>query len=140
MQNTSKKVFENLVSKTKIYLAIIFILLCIICIKDLKLIIPSIIVYIIILIYAILSNNKRKNQITETLQDFTLKLDSAAKSSLINSPFPLIIFQSDGKLIWKSSKFASEFANTDINKYIEDISIDIKAEIEKENSKKEKDI
>ncbi len=140
MQNTSKKVFENLVSKTKIYLAIIFILLCIICIKDFKLIIPSIIVYIIILIYAILSNNKRKNQITETLQDFTLKLDSAAKSSLINSPFPLIIFQSDGKLIWKSSKFASEFANTDINKYIEDISIDIKTEIEKENSKKEKDI
>ena len=140
MQNTSKKVFENLVSKTKIYLAIIFILLCIICIKDLKLIIPSIIVYIIILIYAILSNNKRKNQITETLQDFTLKLDSAAKSSLINSPFPLIIFQSDGKLIWKSSKFASEFANTDINKYIEDISIDIKAEVEKDNVKKEKDI
>ena len=40
MQNTNRKVFENLISRTKIYLAIIFILLVILSIEDRRMIIP----------------------------------------------------------------------------------------------------
>ena len=69
---------------------------------------------------------KRKSEISETLQDLTLTVDSAAKTSLINSPFPLIIVENDGNIIWKSSRFVSEFANIDINTYVTDINLDPK--------------
>ena len=132
MQNTNRKVFDNIVSKTKIYLIIILLLLIIISIYNNKLIITSIIVYILILGYTYFANNKRKNEISETLQDLMLNVDTAAKSTLINSPFPLIVLETDGKIIWRSSTFVSEFENVDINPYIEDIIFEIKNEIEKQ--------
>ena len=50
MQKSNKKIFDNLVSKTKIYLVIIFILLFIICSLNLKFIIPSILLYILFML------------------------------------------------------------------------------------------
>lgn len=139
MQNNNKKVFETLVSKTKIYLAIIFVLLVVISVQNTTMIIPSIVLYTIVVGYAYYANRKRKSEISETLQDLTLTVDSAAKTSLINSPFPLIILETDGNVIWRSSKFTSEFANIDINNYINDLSTDIKAEIEnRKKNEKEK--
>ena len=133
---------QKLLSKTKIYLAIIFILLVIVCIENIIMIIPSILIFIAVLSYSYYANNRRKSEISETLQDLTLSVDTAAKSSLINSPFPLIIMESNGNIIWRSSKFISEFKGFDINKYlnnfIEDIKLDIK-EIEKDKTK-EKEI
>ena len=139
MQN-NRKVFDVLMSKTKIYLAIIFILLVIISIENKAMIIPSIIIYAGIVIYSYYANNKRKSEISETLQDLTLTVDTAAKTSLISSPFPLIILQTDGNIIWRSSKFNSGFANIDINKYIDDLTIDIKSEIKNRQDTSNKDI
>ena len=62
-------------------------------------IIPSIVIYILILGYSYLANNKRKSEISEQLQDLTLTVDSAAKSSLINAPFPLVILETDGNIV-----------------------------------------
>ncbi len=139
MQN-NRKVFDVLMSKTKIYLAIIFILLVIVSIENKAMIVPSIIIYVGIVIYSYYTNNKRKSEISETLQDLTLTVDTAAKTSLISSPFPLIILQTDGNIIWRSSKFNSEFANIDINKYIDDLTIDIKSEIKNRQDTSNKDI
>ena len=139
MQN-NRKVFDVLMSKTKIYLAMIFILLVIISAENRTMIVPSIIIYVGIVIYSYYTNNKRKSEISETLQDLTLTVDTAAKTSLISSPFPLIILQTDGNIIWRSSKFNSEFANIDINKYIDDLTIDIKSEIKNRQDGNNKDI
>ena len=79
MQTSNKKIFDNLVSRTKIYLVIILILLLGICWQNKMLIIPSIIIYALILGYTYFANNKRKSEISETLQDLTLTVDSAAK-------------------------------------------------------------
>lgn len=108
MQKSNRKIFDTLISRTKIYLAIIFILLVIICIENYKMIIPSVILYTAIVIYSYYTNTKKKNEISETLQDLTLTVDSAAKTTLINSPFPLIILEADGNVIWKSAKFTTE--------------------------------
>ena len=140
MQNNNRKVFETLVSKTKIYLAIIFILMVIISIQNIKLIIPSILIYAIVLGYSYYTNKKRKSEISETLQDLTLTVDSAAKTSLINSPFPLIILETNGNVIWRSSKFITEFANIDINTHIQDLSIELKNEITNKKEKGQQDI
>jgi len=144
MQNNNRKMLENLVSRTKIYLAIILILLIILSIQNIKYIIPSIIVYTAIVGYTYYANRKRKSEISETLQDLTLTVDSAAKTSLINSPFPLIIFETDGNVIWRSSRYISEFADIDMNSYINELSSEIKKEIKtrkkEDNIKNSKDI
>ena len=140
MQNSNRKVFDNLISKTKVYLAIIILLLIVICIENTKWIIPSIVIYALILGYACYTTKKRKAEISETLQGLTLTLDSAAKSSLINSPLPLVILETTGNIIWRSSKFASEFANVEINSYLDDLTLDIKEEIKNRTDKKNKDI
>ena len=75
MQNNNRKMLENLVSRTKIYLAIILILLIILSIQNIKYIIPSIIVYTAIVGYTYYANRKRKSEISETLQDLTLTVD-----------------------------------------------------------------
>lgn len=139
-ENNSRKVFDSLVSRTKIYLVIILILFILISVFRPILIIPSIILYISILCYTYFANNKRKSEISEQLQDLTLTLDSAAKSSLINSPFPLVILETNGNIVWKSSKFVTEFADIDMDNYIDDLIIDIKDEIEKSDNKKRKSV
>ena len=140
MSGNNRKLFDNLVSRTKIYLVIILILLVILSILKVSLIIPSIIIYGLILGYTYFANNKRKSEISEQLQDLTLTVDSAAKSSLINAPFPLIIIETDGNVVWRSSKFITEFANIDMDDYISDLILDIKSETENNKEQKRKSI
>lgn len=140
MQNSNKKIFDNLVSRTKIYLVIILLLLILICVQDIKFIIPSVILFLLIVAYTYFANNKRKSEISETLQDLTLTVDSAAKTSLINSPFPLIILETNGNVVWKSSKFASEFENVDMNTFVNDLIFDLHEEIQNKKEKNDKAI
>ena len=130
MQNSNRKVFDSLVSRTKIYLVIILILLIIISVENFRIFPMAVLTYAIIVGYTYYANKKRKSEISETLQDLTLTVDTAAKTSLINSPFPLIILETDGNIIWRSTKFTTEFANIDINTYLNDLIVDIKDEIE----------
>lgn len=135
MQNNNRKIFETLVSRTKIYLAIILVLLIIVSFENYYLLIPSAILYLIVVGYTYYANKKRKSEISETLQDLTLTVDTAAKTSLINSPFPLVIVETDGNIIWRSTKFATEFANIDINNYMSELIDELREKIEQEQEK-----
>lgn len=130
MANNYIKMLDKLESKTKIYLGVILVLLIVLCIYELKFLIPSIILTIIICIYTVWVNNKRKAEISKHIQELTINVDSAAKNTLINSPFPLVILETDGNIIWKSDKFNKEFANIDINNYLDDITKEVKQEID----------
>ena len=136
MPKNKDGIFDNLVSKTKIYLIIIAVLFIIICVYNNKLIIPGIILYICILAYTRWAENKRTTEISNHIQELLITMDSTAKKTLINSPLPLIIVETDGNIIWRSSKFVNEFANIDIKNYIEDLIKEIKLDIE--NNKDEK--
>lgn len=125
----NEKNLKNLVSKTKIYLLVIAILLIILCIKDTVFIVPSIIVFALIVIYSLWTNSKGIDEISKHIQDVTVNVDSTIKTSLVNSPFPLVIMETDGNIIWKSSKFVSEFANTDIGNVIKGLAKEIKLDI-----------
>ena len=100
----NKKVWERIASKTKIYLVIIAILLIIICALNINYTLPAVLTYMVILIYAYFSNQKRKTELSEHLKDLTFHVDKTAKNMLINSPFALIIIETDGNIIWKSTK------------------------------------
>ncbi len=140
MQNSNRKLFDSLVSRTKIYLVIIFVLLVVICIYNPKFIIPAILIFVLILGYTYFANNKRKSEISQHLQDLTLNVNQAAKNSLIYSPIPLIIVETDGNIVWRSTKFVSEFANIDINNYLTELLENINLEIQERKDKKDKSI
>lgn len=133
----NKKVFEKIISKTKIYLAIIAILMVVLCMYNIKFIIPSILIYILIIIYAYWTNNKGKEELSEHIKNLTFSLDKVAKIALVNLPFPLVIAETNGNLIFRNTRFNEEFANIDINNYLKEILKDVKAEI-KNSDKKEK--
>ena len=104
---------------------------------------PAVILFGLISFYAIWTSNKRKAEISEHIQELTINVDNTAKQTLINSPFPLIIVETDGNIIWKSSKFVSEFENADIenslNELIQEIKIDIQEKINDDDKNRIKD-
>ena len=136
----NNRFLEKITSRTKIYLAIIAFLLIIICINKPVFIVPGIILFILIIIYSYWTNSKRNAELSRQIQNLTMTMDGTAKKSLINSPFPLIIIETTGNIIWKSSKFVYEFANIDINNYLIDILEEIKEDIEAQQDKKQKSI
>ena len=139
-KNYNGKLFDKLVSKTKVYLVIIAILLIILCCYEIQYITPAILLYILVLMYAYWTNNKRKVELSEHIKDLTLTVDNAAKSTLINSPFPLIIIETDGNVIWKSSKFIHEFANIDIHNYLNNIVKELRLEIENSSEENKREL
>ncbi len=140
MSNYNIKALENIESKTKIYLVIIAILLIVICISNVILIIPSIILYIGIIAYTIWVYNKRKGELSSYINELTISVDSAAKNTLINSPFPLLILETNGNVIYRSATFNKEFANVGINAYIDELAKEIKLEIQNGNIKVDKQV
>lgn len=136
----NNRFLEKITSRTKIYLAIIALLLIIICINKPVFIVPGTILFILIIIYSYWTNSKRNAELSRQIQNLTMTMDGTAKKSLINSPFPLIIIETTGNIIWKSSKFVYEFANIDINNYLIDILEEIKEDIEAQQDKKQKTI
>ena len=140
MSNYNIKALEKVESKTKIYLIIIAILMIILCVNNKWFIIPSIVLYIGIVLYTIWVFNKRKGELSSYINELTFSVDSAAKNTLINSPLPLIILETDGNVIWRSSSFNKEFANVGINAYIDDLAKEIKFEIENNNYKIDKEV
>ena len=123
--------FDRIISRIKIYLIIIAVILLILCIIQPLAIIPSIIAFVLIVIYTIWTNQKRKAEISEHINELTLNIDKAAQSTIINSPFPLVVLETNGNIIWKSSKFIKEFANVDIGNYLNDIIKELKIKLEK---------
>ncbi len=140
MSNYNIKALEKVESKTKIYLIIIALLLIILCINNINFVIPSIIFYVGVIAYTIWVYNKRKGELSSYINELTFSVDSAAKSSLINSPFPLIILETDGNVVWRSSTFNKEFANVGINAYIDDLAKEINLEIQNGNLKVDKTV
>ncbi len=126
---------EKFISKTKVYLIIIAILMVIICVFNYRLIPVGIALFTLILLYTNWTNKKRKAELSEQLKDLTLDVNETAKTTLINSPFPLAIIESSGNIIWKSEKFVIEFNDTNINDRIEDILKEIETTIENSENK-----
>ncbi len=121
---------KKVASKTKIYLAIIAILIIVIILYEPNMLVPGILLYILILMYSYWTNNKRTDELSRHIQELTLTMDSTAKKTLINSPFPLVIADTTGNIMWKSSKFVFEFEHTNIEESIDNILKDLKQEIE----------
>ena len=130
----NKEVIKNLITKTRVYLLVIAILLIMLCFYNTQLIIPAIIVYILILLYSLWSSSKNKVEVIKHLQEVTTDTNSIVKNTLVNAPFPIIIMKSSGEVVWKSSKFLEEFANVPIKNYLSTILKELKNEFADSNN------
>ncbi len=137
MPNGNNLNSETFVSKTKIYLILIALLMIIICIYNYRFIPIGICIYTLLIIYTTWTTKKRKSELSERLKDLTLNVNTTAKTTLINSPFPLVMVETNGNIIWKSEKFVTAFEDININDYLNEILSRIKDDIKK-SEKKEK--
>lgn len=131
MSNRNNNKYNLLISRTKIYIVIIAILLIIISIFQYRVIPVAIALFTAIVVYTNWSNKKRKSELSEQLKDLTFDVNNTAKTTLINSPFSLLMVETNGNIIWKSAKYVSEFENenTNINSALTDILKEIKMTI-----------
>lgn len=133
----NKKTIESIIVKNQLYLAIIAVILIVLCIQNIYFIIPSIILFGLIIIYTYWIDSKKTNEITQHIEELTFNIDSTAKNTLVNSPFPLVIVETDGNIVWRSISFVNEFGNVDIKNILINLSKEIKKDLEskeKENS------
>ena len=130
MPNNTKKTFEKAFTKTKVYLVVIAVILVLLCIQNIVFIIPSIVIYGLLIAYTFWTNNKNKNELDKHIQELSFNIDTMAKNTLVNSPFPLAILEADGSIIWKSVSFINEFGNNDIR----DVLISLIAEASQESN------
>lgn len=135
MPNNTKKTFESVFKKTKIYLVVIAIVLVLLCIQNQLYIIPSVIAYGLLIMYTFWRDNKNKNELDRHIQELTFNMDTIAKNTLVNSPFPIVIVEADGNITWKSVSYVNEFGNTDIKATLAELAKTVKVEME--NNKKD---
>lgn len=134
MSDSNGNFIEKIIAKVKIYLVIIFVLCIVLCIYDWHWILPSILLIIVISVYTFLENGRKKNEIVSHIEEITMDVSSAGKSTLVNSPIPLVIIETDGSIIWRSKKFTEIFSNVEINTYLNLIVKEIKFDIENNHS------
>lgn len=125
-----KEVIEKLITKTRVYLLLIAVLLIMLCYYNNSLIIPAIAVYILVLVYAVWSNSKSKVEVIKHVQEATTDINSIIKNTLVNAPFPIIITKNTGEVVWKSAKFLEEFSNVPIKNYLSMILKETKIEFD----------
>lgn len=137
--NNDNRLMNRLVSKSKLYLVLIALLLIKLCTYEEKFILPAIIFYILIIVYTMLVDSRKKSEIESHIEEVAIGMNFAVRNYLNKSPIPLIVIETDGNVIFKSPRFVKEFSNLDqdidINTYLESIIKEIKLEIENKDKK-----
>lgn len=133
MQKKSQEILDKLNLKFNVYLLVIVLLCILLCIYDARFIVPSIILCVILTIYAMWSVDKKKLEIVNHIQEVTTDVNVATRNNLVNSPIPLLLIETDGTIIWKSKSFIEAFKNIDVITFLNPIIKEIKLNIEKES-------
>ena len=135
--SNDKKTIEKLTSRVKIYLVIIALLFILICTYDIKWVIPSIVLYTLIILYTMWSNTKKKTEIETHIEEVAWGMNSTVRNTLNKSSIPLLVIETDGDVIFRNPKFNKEFKDVDVITYVDSLIKEIKLEIENNNDKKE---
>jgi len=107
MSDKNRKNLESIFTKTRMYLAVIGILLIILCVQNLLFIPPAVLLYSVLLVYTFWTNNKNKTELDKHIQELTFNVDTIAKNALINSPFPLAIADEDRRTYMEKCKLCN---------------------------------
>ena len=137
MPNSNGKILDKLTRKSWPYLIVIAIILAILCVYDLRWLVPSIALLATLILNSYISQTKNRDEIVNHIESITSDVNSVSKSNLINSPIPLVLMKTDGHIIWRSRTFTEEFQNVNMNNYLTPIVKEIKLDLEKDEKLKE---
>ncbi len=132
MTEKSKQKLEKFNWKLNLYVIVIVALCIVLCIYDIKCLIPSVLLCVFVIGYTIWVSDKRKLEIVNHIQELTTDVNMATRNNLVNSPIPLLLIETDGTIIWKSKSFIDEFKGIDVVTYLNSMIKEIKINIEKE--------
>ena len=135
MSSNNEKFFNKFIFKNLLYVVLIVFFCIVIVAYDSRWLVPSILISIILTIYTIWDNIKNKDELLDRIEQATLDVNSGAKFNLINSPIPLVLIETDGRIKWKSRTFVEEFQNADMSTYLTSIVKEIKLDLDKDSSK-----
>ena len=135
MSSNNEKFFNKFIFKNLLYVLMIVFFCIVLCVYDLRWIIPSIILSVILTVYTIWDNIKNKDELLDRIEQATSDLNSGAKINLINSPIPLVLIETDGRIKWKSRTFVEEFQNTDMSTYLTSLVKELKLDLDKDDTK-----
>ena len=130
-----RKEFRN-----KLYLIFILMLLIYLSVINTKFILPSIAVFIILIVLEVYMSKKQIDEMHSYIESIAKDFNIVTRTTILNSPLPLIIAKTDGKVLWKSNKFLCEIEDLEVESKLQNIIRELKDEIisfEKENKDKE---
>lgn len=108
----NKKISSILSQKAIFYLLTILVLDLIIAIYDWRVAIPGLVLLLCLAVYNIVSNFKRKKELTKYIETLTLNVESASKDTVLNFPLPLIVVELDGTIVWYNSLSKGVFGDS----------------------------
>lgn len=68
----------------------------------------------VLVVYNIRSSKVKKDEWKKFIEDFSLKLDTATRSTLVNLPFPLIITGYQGNIVWYNQNMVAVLKQEEI--------------------------
>ena len=135
MLKNKKKITKQLSTSIKIYLILIALFMGIICFDKPNLIILAIATYVVIVILTYVFKSKSDNELFKMIQELTLNLDNTTGQAIVHFPFPIVVLKESGVISWKNEIFNKEFANENINEYIEGLAKEIKLNETEKNAR-----
>ena len=135
MSSNNEKFFNKFIFKNLLYVLMIVFFCVVLCLYDIRWIVPSIILSMLLTIYTIWDNIKNKDELLDRIEEATSDLNSGAKINLVSSPIPLVLIETDGRIKWKSRTFVEEFQNTDMSTYLTSMVKEIKLDLDKDDTK-----
>lgn len=103
----NKYKYDYFITSNMVYMVIIAALITVLFLYDL--IVPGIIsitFYALLVIYNIRSTREKRVEWKKFIEDFSTQLDSATRNTLVRSPFPLIITDKSGVMLWYNQRFS----------------------------------
>lgn len=99
--------YDNFITNNKVYMFIIAILIIIIfSYKHSQVGVVLTLIYFFLLLYNFKNTRIKKKELKKFIEDFSIKMDSAFKSSLMNLPFPMMVLSNKGEVLWYNQNFS----------------------------------
>lgn len=132
-QTKSKKNFKFNIRH--IYFLVILLIISLHIIKNSVDLWVGILAIVILILFEYVSLVINKNREAKDLKEYIEDLNIITKNTIVNSPIPLLIAETDGQILWKSDKFKNAFDDRISLNKIENLIYDIKEEIEETEDK-----
>ncbi len=102
----NEKLNRILEPRGKLYLILLVVFSGITCVYDWKAGLCELVATMLVLIYYLITRQHHRNEASRYIASVTGGIDAASRDTMVNSPFPMVMFQPDtGDIIWSNERF-----------------------------------